>query len=46
MREGQMWRVRLARWVLRAAAWLAWRIGGKAAFGRSLAELWEALGNE
>lgn len=30
-------RLRLARWALRAAAWLAWRIGGKAAFGRVVA---------
>ena len=30
------WRVRLARGVLRAATWLAWRIAGQAAFGRWL----------
>lgn len=30
------WRVRVARWVLRAASWVAWRIAGQAAFGRWL----------
>ena len=30
------WRVRLARGVLRAATWLAWRSGSQAAFGRWL----------
>lgn len=29
-------RIRLARWIMRVATWLAWRIGGKAAFGREL----------
>ncbi len=30
------WRIRLARWLLSSAARLAWRIGGKAAYGRGL----------
>jgi hypothetical protein len=28
------WRVRLARWIMGRATWLAWRIAGKPAFGR------------
>lgn len=32
------WRIRLARWILSQAAWLAWRIAGKAAYGRGALE--------
>ena len=34
------WRVRLARGVLRAATWLAWRSGSQAAFERNIAQFY------
>jgi hypothetical protein len=35
-------RIVLARWIMRSGAWLAWHIGGKAAFEADISKFYES----